>query len=107
MKTLISVTLAIGALVGPALSFAQTAPGELSRAEVRADLAQLEHAGYNPAANSDATYPDNVLAAEAKVAAQQRAARSNDAVGGVAQAGSSQAGAPVAALAATSDYEKH
>ncbi len=65
----------------------------MTRAEVLADLARLEKAGYNPAASSDATYPANIQAAEAKVAAQS--ATGNEAAGGVAQNGSSQAGAPI------------
>jgi hypothetical protein len=52
----------------PAVSFAQTnAP--LTRADVRAQLIQLEKAGYNPA--SDHTqYPKNIQAAQARVNAE-------------------------------------
>ena len=69
MKTLVRLTsLALVAL--PALAFAQSTPGPVTRAEVRADLIRVEKAGYNPFGN-DANYPVDIQAAEAKVAAQQ------------------------------------
>lgn len=89
MKSLIQAVAVAVAIVAPVVSFAQSnAP--VTRAQVRAELAQLEKAGYSPARGDDANYPDNVLAAEAKVAAQ------NSAVGGIAN-GSAASGAPVAA----------
>lgn len=91
MKSLVhAVAVAVAAVVitVPVASFAQSnAP--VTRAQVRAELVQLEKAGYSPARGNDPHYPDDVLAAEAKVAAQ------NSAVGGVAN-GSSASGAPVA-----------
>jgi hypothetical protein len=62
-------SLAVAAILAvPALSFAQSnAP--ITRAEVRAQLIQLEQAGYNPA--SDQTqYPKNIEAAQARVNAE-------------------------------------
>ncbi|WP_432779092.1 DUF4148 domain-containing protein [Burkholderia gladioli pv. alliicola] len=55
--------LALAALAtAPVLSFAQTSQQGLTRAQVRAELVQLEQAGYNPA--SDHTqYPANIQAA--------------------------------------------
>ncbi|HKT96333.1 MAG TPA: DUF4148 domain-containing protein [Paraburkholderia sp.] len=89
MKSLIQAVAVAVAIVAPVASFAQTnAP--VTRAQVRAELAQLEKAGYSPASGDDAHYPDDLLAAEVKVAAQ------NSAVGGIAN-GSTAAGAPVAA----------
>ncbi|RFU45219.1 DUF4148 domain-containing protein [Paraburkholderia sp. DHOC27] len=70
MKTLIGLTLAASALLGPALAFAQTSNAPLTRAAVYADLVRLEHAGYDPTSSSDSTYPANIQAAEAKVAAE-------------------------------------
>ncbi|KGC10158.1 hypothetical protein DM48_6828 [Burkholderia gladioli] len=72
------VLLAAAALIGPTLSFAQST-GALTRAQVRAELIQLERAGYNPAGGEDASYPEQLETAEAKIAAQQRGA--NQAVG--------------------------
>ncbi|AFJ88065.1 hypothetical protein MYA_3707 [Burkholderia sp. KJ006] len=62
--------LAVAVLAAiPALSFA--APGHgLTRADVRAELIRLEHAGYNPA-GSEAHYPDDIEAAQRVLAAQQ------------------------------------
>lgn len=70
MKTLIGLSLAVSALLGPALSFAQTSNTPLTRAEVYADLVRVEHAGYNPSVSDDSTYPADIQAAEAKIAAQ-------------------------------------
>jgi hypothetical protein len=95
MKSLISavaVTVAAAALAAPTFAFAQQSDAPLTRAQVRAELVQLEKAGYNPNL-SDPTYPANIQAAEARVHAQtvaQAAPQSND-YGSVA-AGSSQSG---------------
>jgi hypothetical protein len=50
--------------------------GPVTRAQVRAELVQLERAGYNPAAD-DITYPANIQAAQARVDAQKNAAASS------------------------------
>ena len=44
--------------------------GPVTRAQVRAELVQLERAGYNPTGDQT-TYPAQIQAAEARVAAQQ------------------------------------
>ncbi|WP_028208637.1 DUF4148 domain-containing protein [Paraburkholderia nodosa] len=90
MKALATLTLAICALSAPVLSFAQS-EAPVTRAEVRANLIQLERAGYNPNTNGD-NYPEDVQAAEAKIAAQQ----ANSAVGGSTMSGTLVAGAPAA-----------
>jgi hypothetical protein len=94
MKSLIqSVAIAV-ALVVPMAAFAQSnAP--VTRAQVRAELVQLEKAGWRPGAGADPHYPDDLLAAEAKVAAANGA---TSGYGGVA-AGSSEAGHPAVAKA--------
>ncbi|MGF6721185.1 hypothetical protein P3T43_000526 [Paraburkholderia sp. GAS41] len=90
-KMLASLVLAAAALGAPVLSFAQSnAP--LTRAEVRADLVRVEQAGYTPSTN-DQNYPADIQAAEAKVAAQNDQQLTREAVGGVAQNGSSASGA--------------
>lgn len=67
-----SLALLAGAAVIalPALALAQSTQAPVTRAEVRADLISVEKAGYNPGRNS-ATYPADIQAAEAKVAAQE------------------------------------
>jgi hypothetical protein len=65
MKALICTTLAL-ALAAPAISFAQASNAPVTRAEVRADLIQLENAGWRPSAE-DVYYPADIQAAEARV----------------------------------------
>ena len=66
MKTWMHAVIAVAALSAPLASFAQSS-APASRAEVRAELVQLEKAGYSPAAE-DASYPSRLQAAEARVA---------------------------------------
>ncbi|HXZ08196.1 MAG TPA: DUF4148 domain-containing protein [Paraburkholderia sp.] len=85
-------SLIVAAVVAvPTLSFAQSSQ-PLTRAQVRAELVQLEQAGYKPWGDST-TYPQNIQAAEANVNAQNHDAESTY---GVSTSGSSAAGAPVA-----------
>ncbi|WP_175716293.1 DUF4148 domain-containing protein [Burkholderia anthina] len=65
MKSIIYAAIAASVLAAPIASFAQSDQG-LTRAQVRADLVQLEQNGYKPLA-SDAQYPQNVQAAEQRV----------------------------------------
>lgn len=81
-------SLIVAALVSvPVVSFAQ-AQQPLTRAEVRAELVQLEKAGYN-AAGDQAHYPSNLEAAQARINAADGSAAA--AYGGVAK-GSSASG---------------
>ena len=88
MNSMIRIVVATVAIASSFSVFAQSnAP--VSRAQVKAQLVQLEHAGYNPAAN-DPQYPQNVRAAITRV---------NDSEGGVAngtQASGSRAAVPAA-----------
>ncbi|NPT46489.1 DUF4148 domain-containing protein [Paraburkholderia sp. 1N] len=93
MKSLIQAAVVAAALAAPVAAFAQSnAP--LTRAQVRAELIQLEKAGYQPGQGDNTTYPTQIQAAEAKVAAQNGATD----VGGVAN-GSSDAGRPAVSQA--------
>jgi hypothetical protein len=83
MKSLINLALAV-ALIAPVLAHA-AAP--LTRAQVRAELIDLEEAGYNPI--DDNHYPQNLKHAETIVARQSAA---NTAYGSDI-AGASQSGA--------------
>ncbi|WP_233836820.1 DUF4148 domain-containing protein [Paraburkholderia sp. ZP32-5] len=88
MKSLINIALAV-ALVAPVLSHAAQ---PLTHAQVRAELIQLENAGYNPADESD--YPRNLKHAQA-IVAQQNAANTayGSDINGASQSGSiTQAG---------------
>jgi hypothetical protein len=87
MKSIIQTIVVTAALVAPLVSFAQSnAP--VTRAEARAQIVQLEKAGYYPSRVTP-HYPDDLMAAEARVAAQNGATG----VGSVAN-GSSEAGHP-------------
>ncbi|WP_175885385.1 DUF4148 domain-containing protein [Burkholderia sp. BCC0044] len=55
MNTLIRAVLISCALSAPVVAFAQTTSGEVTRADVRADLIQAERDGMLPTSNSD--YP--------------------------------------------------
>jgi len=82
MKSLIQAVVVAAALVAPVASFAQQSNAPVTRAQVRAELVQLEQAGFHPGV-SDPYYPANIQAAEARVVAQNSA---NTAVGGVTNA---------------------
>ncbi|QIE26898.1 hypothetical protein SBC1_38260 (plasmid) [Caballeronia sp. SBC1] len=71
MKKLICALLT-AVLIIPAVSFAQTSNGPGTRAEVRAELVQLERAGYQPEAKQ-IHYPDEIQAAEQRVQASNNA----------------------------------
>jgi hypothetical protein len=88
MKALISAVVVATVLAAPVAAFAQSNQ-PVTRAQVRAELAQLEKAGYNPAADRY-DYPVNIQAAEARVSAQNGAGKTSGY--GAASAGSSQAG---------------
>ncbi|MBB5401923.1 DUF4148 domain-containing protein [Paraburkholderia youngii] len=95
MKSLIQAVAVAVAVVVPVASFAQS-NGPVTRAQVRAELVQLQKAGYRGGDGDQAHYPDAIQAAEAKVAAQQAAA--NGGYGGAAS-GSSDEGRPAVSKA--------
>jgi hypothetical protein len=80
--------LALAALAAaPVLSFAQSNQ-PVTRAEVRAEIVQLQQAGYNPAAD-ETQYPSNIQAALSRVEVQQAAQASvSSSYGGVVGASS-------------------
>lgn len=84
MKSFLCITALAVLVAGPVTSFAQSETGK-TRAEVRAELVQLEAAGYNPRLG-DPYYPRDIQAAEMKVMETQVAD-----VGDTAE-GSTQAG---------------
>lgn len=89
MKSLICATLAV-VLAAPAISFAQSTTEPVTRAEVRAELIQLENAGYRPVAQ-DAYYPADIQAAESRVHSGNNGASG---YGGVAETGTSTSQTP-------------
>ncbi|WP_321863372.1 DUF4148 domain-containing protein [Burkholderia cenocepacia] len=67
MKSFITAVVAATALSASCAAFAQSNPeGQLTRAQVRAELVQLEQAGYKPEV-SDQYYPRALQTAQARV----------------------------------------
>ena len=89
MKKLIPAAFIAAALAIPAVSFAQAAQ-PLTRAQVRAQLVELENAGYDPVGN-DVNYPQNLQAAQRRVEQARYAQRDTSGYGKPA-AGTSAAG---------------
>jgi hypothetical protein len=82
----------VAALAPPVVSFAQQSNAPVTRAQVRAELVQLENVGYR--GDDQVHYPDQIQAAEARVAAHNGTAQvGSSSVGGVVS-GSSASGAP-------------
>ena len=95
MKSLIQAVVVAVAISAPLASFAQSnAP--VTRAQVRAELAQLEKSGYRVGDGDNTHSPEGIPAAEARVAA----ANGNTAYGGVAT-GSSQGGSAAPRVSAS------
>ena len=90
MKSWVNVVIAAAILSVPLASFAQSS-APVSRAEVRAELAQIERAGYSPVAE-DASYPSKLQAAESRVTemrlAQAQAEGYGSSTGAASQSGS-------------------
>jgi len=90
MKSLIQAVVVAAVLAAPVASFAQSNQ-PVTRAQVRAELIQLEKAGYQPN-RADPYYPADIQAAQARVNAQNGIAQpAASAYGGVGS-GSSQSG---------------
>lgn len=85
MKSLVKAVAVAAVIAIPAISFAQSSQ-PLTRAQVKAELVQLEANGFNP--QDYAHYPAGLQQAEMAVAAQKT---SNTAYG-PAENGSSQSG---------------
>lgn len=108
-RTLIQAAFVAALVVAPALSFAQDVQNEApkTRAEVKAELIQLEKAGYNPATADDATYPRDIQAAEARVSQQEGVAQQPVAETsgyGPSTSGSAQSGQPATMRPSQSIY---
>ncbi|OLL32314.1 hypothetical protein BTH42_07665 [Burkholderia sp. SRS-W-2-2016] len=92
MKSLIEAVVIAALIATPLATFAQSnqTSEPLTRAQVRAELIQFEHAGYRPSSADTHNYPANLQAAEARVVAEHDAARTSGY--GAPAVGSSQAG---------------
>jgi len=88
MKSLIQAVVIAVAIAAPVASFAQ-ANQPVTRAQVRAELVQLEKAGYQPG-QSDTYYPADIQAAQARVDAQNGVGQAATSGFGGTVSGSSQ-----------------
>ncbi|HEY1611352.1 MAG TPA: DUF4148 domain-containing protein [Paraburkholderia sp.] len=95
MKKLIPAVVVAAVLAVPAVSAFAQAAQPLTRAQVRAELVELEKAGYNPAQN-DISYPENLQAAQKRVEQEKLAQGDNTSGYGAPTAGTTAAGAPAA-----------
>ena len=103
MKSLIQAVVVAAALAAPVAVFAQSNQ-PLTRAEVRAQLVQVEQAGYRPGDGDQNTYPAQIQAADAKVAAEN----GDTGVGGVASSSSESGSRAVSALTGSNSlYRGH
>jgi hypothetical protein len=91
MKSLIRAVAIAAVLAAPVASFAQS-NRPVTRAQVRAELVQLEQAGYNPSHGRDPYYPSDIQAAQARVAAQNGATPADTTSYGPSASGTSQTG---------------
>jgi hypothetical protein len=89
MKSLIQAVALAAVIAAPVAAFAQSEQ-PITRAEVKAEVQQLEQAGYNPATARDPQYPADIQAAEARVAAMKE--QGNTSGYGSPAAGSTQSG---------------
>jgi hypothetical protein len=87
------LVLAIAAAVAfPVAGYAQESGSTVTRAQVRAELVQLENTGYRAGRANDPHYPADIQAAEARASSQSDAGSNvNSSVGGVS-GGSSASG---------------
>jgi hypothetical protein len=91
MKSLIQAVAIAAVLAAPVASFAQSSQ-PVTRAQVRAELVQLEKAGYSPTRGVDPDYPADIQAAEARVAAQNATSQAAATGYGPSTSGTSQSG---------------
>jgi hypothetical protein len=95
MQKIGRVILALGALTCSVPTVAQSFDGPVTREQLLAELARLEQAGYSPSAGESANYPEDIQAAEAKIATQDEQQRITQSVGGVTSGSSSNSGSRV------------
>jgi hypothetical protein len=91
MKSLFKAVAILVVVAAPLSSFAQSNQ-PVTRAQVRAELVQVEEAGYNPTTANSLDYPANIQAAEARAAVQNDTVQANSAAYGPSISGTSQMG---------------
>ena len=95
------------AIAFPVAGYAQES-STVTRAQVRAELVQLESVGYQPGRANDPHYPADIQAAEAAVASQKGAGSNVDSSMGGVRSGSSASGSRITThVAFDSLYSRH
>ena len=104
----LSSIIVAAALAIPAVSsFAQSSQAPVTRAQVKSELVQLENAGYNPGTGDHTTYPAQIQAAEAKVAAQNGQSSYGGVADGTSASGSYHTPAHTGATEVDPVYRAH
>ncbi|MDE1181834.1 DUF4148 domain-containing protein [Paraburkholderia sp.] len=80
MKSLVFAALVGSVLMVPSVSFAQQSGTGVTRAQVKAELAELASVGYH-VGDDDVHYPEAIQAAQEKLAARRAAAYGSGAAG--------------------------
>jgi hypothetical protein len=92
----------------PVAAQAQESGSTVSRAQVRAELVQLESVGYRPGRANDPHYPADIQAAEAVIASQKDAASNTESsVGGLRSTSFESGSRDVAQVSDRSLYARH
>ncbi|WP_084069571.1 DUF4148 domain-containing protein [Paraburkholderia heleia] len=104
MRTLFAALILSLTITVPTFASARPSNDPVTRAQVRSELVQLQHAGYRP---SKTHYPGDIQAAEARVTAQNPAAGNAGTAYGGTSAGTSQAGHRVSKPTWDSLYGHH
>ena len=100
MKSVAIAVAAVSALSIPLAAFSQE-DATLTRAQVRAELQQLEQVGYDPGKADDASYPVDIQAAEARISTN-----SSTAYGGVSSGSSTSGSRAVVRPASTEEMKQ-
>lgn len=104
VKAVILAVTATSAIAASLAAFAQSdAQSPVTRAQVRAELQQLEQAGYR-LSGEDPNYPQDIQAAEARAAARNGSTAYGGVLSGSSASGSSTTGLPSAPASQVYDY---
>jgi ABC-type sulfate transport system substrate-binding protein len=103
----LTINLIAAAVIAlPIASHAQST-STVTRAQVRAELVQLEKAGYTPGRANDPHYPDDIQAAEAKISAQRNTDATVETSFGGVQDSPAESGSRAVAKGFSSLYARH
>ncbi|WP_234745415.1 DUF4148 domain-containing protein [Burkholderia sp. WTPI3] len=105
MKFAIRIIM-LAVAIAPPYAFAGQSSGGLTRAEVRAQIVQVEQAGYNPA-RKDIHYPQSIQQAEARIRSSEPARQADASGYGPAQPAGFGSGSMIQGHAASRPLYAH